>query len=121
MTRDRRRLMRNAFHQIAVTDDREDAGLEEVAALALEARREVLRGDRHPHAGREALSQWTRGRLDARRSEILGMTRRHALQLTEALDLLHREVVAIEIEERIDQRGAVSRRQHEAIAPKPFG
>src|SRR5271167_1176641 len=100
--------MRDAFHQVAVADYREDARIEEPAAIALEARLQMLCGNRHPNPGREALSERTGGGLDSRCAEILRMAGRHALQLTEALDLLHRQVVAIQIKQRVQQRRSVS-------------
>jgi hypothetical protein len=48
------------------------------------------------------------------------MPRRLAAPLPEALDLGERQVISREVQQRVQQRGAVTRRQHEAIAIEPL-
>ena len=53
--------------------------------------REPLARDRHADARREALAERARGRLDARRPPVLGVTRAAAIELAELLDVVERD------------------------------
>jgi hypothetical protein len=82
--------------------------------------REVALGDRHPDGVRSTLPERPRRGLDARRLVPLGVARRAAAPLPELLQIVQREVVAEDVQERVQERRAVARRQHEAIAIEPL-
>ena len=98
MPGDRGRLARDAFHQVAVAADAEDAMIEQARLVALEARPQMLRRHRHPDAVAEALAERPGGGLDAGRDAVLGMAGGLAAELAELLDLVERQVVAGQIE-----------------------
>ena len=68
---------------------------------------------------RHALAQRARGGLDAGGDAHLGVARRLAVQLAEVAQLAHRQVVAREVQQRVDQHRAVTGRQHEAVPVGP--
>lgn len=76
-----------AFHQVAIADEAENALREEPRTVALEFRFQVFRGDGHPNAIGEALSEWSSRRFDANSKIVLRMARRSAAQLAEILDI----------------------------------
>src|SRR5205085_6886078 len=106
---------------LAVADDAEHAMGDGGERIAVEARTEHARRERHAHTVAEALAERTGRRLDARRDTMLGMAGRAAAELAEALQFLHRQVVAGEVEHRVEQHRAVPRREDEAIAAGPPG
>ena len=59
---------------------------------------EIALGHGHADAHREALTQRPRGRLHPRGVSVLGMPGGLAAPLPEALDLLERQVVAVEVQ-----------------------
>ena len=115
VARERRRLARDALHQITVRDEREHP---EPGRLA-EAGGEVLGGDRHPDRVPRALAERAGGRLDTGRVAVLGMAGREAPPLAEALELVERQVVARQVEQRVEQHAAVPRREDEPVAAGP--
>src|SRR5262249_9655880 len=58
-------------------------------------------------------------RLDTGGEVILGMTGGRAAPLTKPLDLLERQIVSGQVEQRVEQHRAMSSRQHEAVAIGP--
>ena len=78
-------LGRDAFHQVAVADDRVHEMVTGTLAVAREARAREPRGERHADAVREALAERAGRRLDAGRVAVLGMTGRARVELAEVL------------------------------------
>ena len=76
-------------------------------------------GDRHADRRRDALAERPGRRLHARRVTVLGMPRGHAAPLAEALQLVQRQVVAGQVQQRVEQHAAVPGRQHEPVAAGP--
>ena len=74
---------------------------------------------RHAHRHPEPLTQRAGGDLDSRRQANFRMPRRLAVPLTKALDLAERQIVAGEMEQRVEQHGAVSCGENEAVAIEP--
>ena len=110
----------DAFHQVAVAADAEDAMVEQAGIVALEVRLEMLRRHRHADGVADALAERAGGGLDAGRHAVLGMAGRSAAELAELLDVVEAEVVAGEIEQAVEQHRAVARGQHEAVAAEPL-
>ena len=126
------RLRADALHHAAVSCLRVDVEVEEREAVAVVARSEPLARDRHPDRGRNALSERARGRLDAARPAVLGMSRALRAELAEALQVVERDgrlaedlVLGIdgsharEMQQRPEKSRGVPRRQHEAVAVRP--
>src|SRR5207245_3671125 len=76
-------------------------------------------GERHTDAVSDPLTEGTGARLDARSAAALRVTGRHAPPLPERLDLLERQAEPGEVQERVLQHAAVSRRQDEAVPIGP--
>jgi hypothetical protein len=112
---ERGRLRRHALHEIAVGDDPPDPVREQPRQLGLGE----LGGERHAHAVGEPLAERAGGHLHARGQVVLGVARRLRSPLAELLQLGERQVVAGEVEQRVEQHRAVAGREHEAVAVDP--
>ena len=134
MTGERRRLPGNALHHAAVAGQRVDVIVEQLEPGPVEVPRHPAARDRHADAGRDALAERTRGRLDARGPAVLGVPRCLAVELAEALDIVERErgvtqplVLGVhrlhfrQREHRVKQHRGVAHRQDEPIAVRPDG
>jgi hypothetical protein len=117
---DRRRLVRDALHQVAVRADRVDAVVDDLVVRPVELVREEALGDREADAVREALPQRARRRLDPGREEVLGMAGRDRAPLPEALQLLEREVVAGQVQRGVLEDARVAGGEDEAVAVGPL-
>ena len=81
-----------------------------------------LLGDRHADAVGEALAERAGRDLDAGRdvdAVALRVARRDRAPLAELLELVHREVVAGEVQDAVEQHRAVAGAEHEAVAVGP--
>jgi hypothetical protein len=116
-----RRLRRDPLLEVAVGAERVRPVVDDVVAVAVELGRQARLGDRHSDRVREALAEGTGGRLDAGRQPVLRMAGRPGSPLAEALEVLHRHVVAGQVEERVEQHRRVAGAQHEAVAVGPVG
>jgi hypothetical protein len=119
MARERRGLVRDPLHEAAVAHDAEHASARRRELGAREARVGHARGEREADRVAEALTERTRRGLDARREAVLGMARCAAVQLTEASQLVERQVVTGQVQQRVEEHRAVPGREHEAIATRP--
>ncbi len=81
--------------------------------------REQRFGERHADRIRNPLAERAGRRFDARRDAVFGVTRRLRMKLAEMLQLFHRQIVAGQMQQRIQQHRAVAVRQHEAVAIRP--
>jgi len=118
---ERARLVRDALHQVAVRREEIRVMLDDGMARPVEELCQVRFCERHAHGVSHTLAERPGRGLDTRRKPMLGVARRPAPPLTELLDVVEREVVAREVERRVQQHAGVSRRQHEAVAPEPVG
>ena len=112
-------LVADPFHQAAVAEEHVGVVVDDVVAVAVELGGEELFRERHADGVGEALAERAGRRLDAGRDAELGMARRLAVQLAEVAQLREREVVAGQVQQRIQQHRAVPVRQHEAVAAGP--
>ena len=110
----------DAFHEAAVAQEHIRAVVDDGEALAVEFRAEELFGERHADAVRDALAERTRRRFDARSHMHLGVARGFAAELTESLEVVHREVIARQMQKRVLQHRAVAVRENEAVAAEPL-
>ena len=75
-----------------------------------------------PHGIAQALAEGAGGRLDAAGRVVFGVARRGAAELTEIADLVQGDLlVAGQVEQGIEQHGAVAGGQNEAVAVRPIG
>ena len=111
--------MRNAFHQAAIACEHPGEVIDDRVTVAIEFRGQQFFRKRHTHGIGEPLAQRAGGGFDARGDAHLGMTRCTRMKLTEIAQLADREIVAGEMEERIEQHGAVPVREHKAVTVGP--
>lgn len=71
------------------------------------------------HGAGKALPQGAGGHLDAGGFAVLGMARALALPLAETFQLVEGKVIAIEVEQTVEQGAGMARREHKAIAIVP--
>jgi hypothetical protein len=120
VARDRRGLLRDALHQVAVRADGVDPRVDDGVSRPVPALREERLRDREPDAVPEALPERPRRRLDARRVVELGMAGRPRPPLAELLQVVERQVVAREVEGDVLEDARVPGREDEPVAPGPF-
>ncbi len=117
VARERDGFVADAFHEVAVGCKHEGAVIDDVGT---ELRREMPLRDRHADRIAEALAEWSRGGLDARRMIVFRVSGRERPKLAKTLDLLDRHrLVAEKVEQRVDQHRAVAGRQHETVTIGP--
>ncbi len=112
-------LVADAFHQAAVAQEGVGAVVNDRVAVAVELGGQQLLGQRHAHGIGDALAQRAGGGLHARGHVDLGVAGGQAVQLAEALQLGHAELVAGEVQQRVDQHRAVAVAEHETVAVGP--
>ena len=119
-TGERARFVAHAFHEAAVAEEHIRAVIDHGEAGAVEFSGEHLLGERHADAVRNTLAKRPGARLDPRGHTHFRVTRRTGVQLTEGLQIIHRKIVAREVQQRVLEHRAVSVRQNEAIAAEPL-
>ena len=118
---DRRRLVRDAFHQVAVGRRcSRRGGRRSRRTAGCSARRGTARRSPKPTPFAKPWPSGPGRHLDARRVMHLRMARRLRLPLPEALQLLEREVVAGEVQRRVLEDARVAGAEDEAVAVGPL-
>ena len=112
-------FVRDALHQAAVAHEHVGVVVDDREPGPVVALREQLLGQRHADRVGEALAQRAGGGLDRGMLAGLRVSGRLRVQLAEALELGHRQVVAGQVQQRVQQHRAVAVGQHEAIAVGP--
>ena len=111
-------LVADALHQAAVAGDHPGAVIHKVLA---EAGGQVALGHGHADGGGEALAEGACGGLHPRRVAVFRVPGRVGAPLPKVADLVHRHgLEAGQVQEGVDQHGAVPCRQDEAVAVRPF-
>jgi hypothetical protein len=110
------RLGADPLHQVAVRGQHVGAVIDEVRA---EARGQHALRERHADRVAEALSERAGGALHPGRHAVLGVTRRDRAELAEVADVVDRDGVARQVQQRVEQHRPVTRREHEAVAIGP--
>ena len=116
VTGERGGFVRDALHQVAVGRQKVRVVIDDRVPRPVEQRRQLRLGNRHADGVARALPERSCRCFDARRDAVLGVARRAAAPLPELLDVLEREVVAGQIQ----QRARVAGRQHETVAIGPL-
>ena len=116
-----RRLGGDAFLEIAVGGDDVGPVVDDGAFGPVELGHQPPLGDRHADRVGEALAERTGRRLDTGRQPVFGMTRRLAAPLAEVLDLVERQVVAGQVQQRVQEHARVPGTEDEPVAVRPVG
>ncbi len=114
-------LVRQAFHHAAVAHEDIGVVIDDRVARAVELGSHQAFSERHADGVRDPLPGRPGGGLDPRRQAALRMARRPGMQLPEAPQLVHRQRVAREVQQAVEQHRAVAVGQHEAVAIRPCG
>ena len=116
-----RRLVRDAFLQVAVAAEHPDPVREQLRAGGVEARGGHGLRERHADGVGEALAERTGGNLDAGGAAALGVAGRLRAELAEAAQVVEREAEAELVQQRVEERRAVAAGEDEAVAIGPGG
>ncbi len=119
MTRQRSRLGGHPFHQVSVAHDAVSIVIDDVMTRPVKPRCQMALRNRHPHAVWKTLAQRPRRALHAGSLSMLRMTRGLASPLSEALDLLQRQIISCQMKQGIKQRRTVTGRQDETVPVGP--
>ncbi|MDT4854007.1 hypothetical protein FQZ97_882930 [compost metagenome] len=109
----------DAFHHATVAQEGVGVVVDDGQVLAVELGGQQLLGQREAHGIGDALTQRAGGGLDAGGDVDFGVAGGLAVQLAEVLDLGQGQVVAREVQHRVDQHRGVAVGQHEAVAVEP--
>ena len=109
----------NPFHHVAVAHEGPHPVVNYLVAWLIELARQDSLGDRHPHGVPHALPQRTGGDLDPGRVSTLRMPGCPRAPLTEVLQLIERQVVSGQMQDRVLQHRGVAAGQNEPIAIGP--
>jgi hypothetical protein len=93
--------------------------VDQVVAGPVELGRQAALGDGHADAVGEALAERAGRRLDALGVSVLGVAGRERAPLAEGLQVLDRQAVAGQIEQRVEQHAGVAGGKQEAVAVRP--
>ncbi len=115
---ERRGFVADAFHQVAVAADPEDAVVAEIGAEALA---QVLLVDRESDRVREALAEGAGRDLDTLGVAVLRVTGSARGPLAELADVVELEAVPGEVEHRVEEHRRVAGGEHEPVAVRPVG
>jgi hypothetical protein len=111
-------LVAEAFRQVAVGADGEDAV---IAHVGPEPGPQVRLGDGHAHAVGEALAERARGHLDAGRMAVLGVARCPGPPLPEVLDVVEAQAVPRQVQGGVEQHRGVAGGEDEPVSVGPVG
>ena len=112
-------LARDALLEVAVGADDVGAMVDDVVPWTVELGGQASLGDGHAHGVGEALAQRSGGGLDAGGEAVLGVPGRARAELAEALQLVERQVVAGQVEQRVEEHAGVPGGEDEAVAVEP--
>jgi hypothetical protein len=113
--------VRNAFHQAAVANEGIGVVVDDLVRRAVEGLAQQALGERHADGVGQPLPEWSGGRFDAGGDPELGVTGRLRMQLSKALQLLDRQVVAAEMQQRVEEHRPMPVGEHETVAVGPAG
>ncbi len=112
-------LVADPLHEAAVAQEDVGAVVHDGVAGTVELIAEEPLGQGHAHGVGQPLAQRAGGGLDAGGEAVLRVARGLAVELAEALELLERQGVAAQVEQRVEQHGRVPVGEHEAVAVGP--
>lgn len=119
-TGQRGRLVRDALHHATVAHEHPGAVVDDFQLGPVITLCQQLLGQREPDCIGKALPKRPGGGFHPRRFAALGVAGGLAVQLTELLELLDRQVVAGQVQQRVLQHRPVPVGQHETVAIEPL-
>ena len=118
MARDGDGFLRDALHEIAIGGQHIGMVVHHIAKFGVQH----ALGQSHAHGGGQALPQWAGGGLDARRVVHLGVTGGQRAHLAKIADLVDGHLLlARQVQEGVEQHGAMAGGEHETVAIRPMG
>ncbi len=115
------RFVGDALHQAAVAHHHPSAVIHHIEAKPIELRRQPRLRQRHAHGIGEALAQRPGGGLDAGALAVLRMPGGLGMQLAKGLEVVHRHRIAAQVQQAVQQHGAVPIGEHEPVPVPPAG
>ncbi len=112
--------MRDAFHQATIAEEYIGVVINHVMAGAVEMRRQHFLGQRKTHRVGQTLAQRAGGGLHSGGFACFRMAGGFRMQLTEMLQLIHRQIEAGQVQQRVLQHRAVAIGEHEAVTISPL-
>jgi hypothetical protein len=112
-------FVRNAFHQATIAEEGVGVVIDDFVARLVELGSQHLFGQREADGVSDALAERAGRGFNARRVTKLGVTRCFGVQLAEIFQIIDRQIVASEVQQRINQHRAVAVRHHETVAVRP--
>lgn len=119
VSRERGRLRCDTLHQITVPGEDVRMMIDD-RLLAVVGGGEMRFGDREADGIADSLTERAGRYLNAGRVMVLGMARCAAEELAERLEIVEREVIAREVQQRVQECRAVPGAEDEAIAIEPL-
>ncbi len=114
-------LVADPLHQAAVAEKDPGVVIDDLVPGPVEAARQDQLGDRHPDRVGQPLPERAGRGLDPRGNADFRVTRGLRVQLAKRLEILDRQVVPGQVQQRVEQHRAVAVREHEAVAVGPRG
>ncbi len=111
----------DTFHQTAVAHKGVGVVIDDIVAVAVKLIGKNFFCQRHTHGIGNALPQWPSGGFNTRRIAVLWMARSFGVHLAEVLQLFDRQIVAAQVQQRINQHGTMAIGQDETVAIGPVG
>ena len=105
----------NAFHHAAITHENVGVVVDNVMAWTVELRAHDFFGQGEAHSVGQTLTQRASSGFNARRVAQLRVARGTAVQLTEVFQVFDRQVIAGQVQQRVNQHRTVAVGQHEAV------
>ena len=115
----RAHFMADALHQAAVAQEHIGMVVDHLEAGPVELRGQHLLGQRHADRVGQTLAQRSGGGFNAWRETVFRVTGGPGMQLPETPDLRHWQVIAGQVQQRVQQHRRVAIGQHEAVAVDP--
>ncbi len=112
--------MGNAFHQAAVTGKHVGVVIDNVVTIAIELGRQALLSQRHADTIGQTLTERASGGFNTGGVAQLRVARGFGVQLTEVFQFVDRQVIAGQVQQRVNQHGAMTVGHDEAVAIGPF-
>src|SRR5437867_5722559 len=119
MPRECARFRGHAFLHASIASKTDNMLIKNSVFVGVETRSRHLSRHCNSHSVTHSLAERASRTFDARRFKKLGMSRRLAVQLPEAFDFFHRQVVSAQVQPGIQKHAAVSGRENKVVASNP--
>ena len=117
----RSRFSGYALHHVTVTSNGVGMVIDDGIALPVEILGEPTLSDGHAYSVSHSLPQWAGCCFHARRHAVLRMPRGQTFPLAKSLQFFHREFIAGEVQEAVQQHRGMPGGEHEAVPVLPIG